>query len=64
MSDYGALRSSSSKWDEDLYYYIEAFIRSSGTKENINTRHEVYKREIPQRYSGLDTKRSAACVYR
>ena len=46
MSDYGALRSSSSKWDEDLYYYIEAFIRSAGTKENINTRHEVYKRRF------------------
>ena len=46
MSDYGALRSSSSNWDEDLYYYIEAFIRSCGAKENIDTRHEVYKRRF------------------
>ena len=46
MPDYGALRSSSRNWDEDLYYYIEAFIRSGGTKQNIETRHEVYRRRF------------------
>ena len=33
-------------WDRDLYDYIEAFIRSGGTKPNIETRHQVYTRRF------------------
>ena len=35
-----------SDWDRDLYDYIQAFVRSGGTKQNIKTRHEVYKRRF------------------
>ena len=54
MRDYGALRSSSGRWAEDLYYYIEAFIRSGGTKENIRQRHRVYKRRFLRDVQGLE----------
>ena len=47
ISDPGDLLSSSGNdWDEDLYDYIEAFIRSGGTRPNIEKRHEVYKRRF------------------
>ena len=35
-----------SDWDRDLYDYIQAFVRSGGIKQNIKTRHEVYKRRF------------------
>ena len=47
MSDYGALRTGENHWNWDLYDYIESFIRSGGTKPNLEKRHEVYKRTIP-----------------
>ena len=34
----------SSDRDKALYQYIEAFIRAGGTKENLEKRHEVYKK--------------------
>ena len=46
MGDYGALRTGENHWDGDLYDYIEAFIRSGGTKPNLEKRHEVYKRRF------------------
>ena len=47
ISDPGNLLSSDgSDRDKDLYQYIEAFVRSGGTKENIEKRHEVYKRQF------------------
>ena len=46
MSDYGALRTGENHWNRDLYDYIEAFIRSGGTKPNLENRHEVYKRRF------------------
>ena len=47
ISDPGDLLSSSkSHWDKDLYDYIEAFIRSGGTRQNIEKRHEVYKKRF------------------
>ena len=46
MSDYGALRTGENHWNRDLYDYIEAFIRSGGTKPNLEKRHEVYKRRF------------------
>ena len=30
----------------DLYDYVESFIRSGGTKPNLEKRHEVYKRRF------------------
>ena len=36
------LSSNKDSWDRDLYDYIEAFVRSGGTKPNIEKRHEVY----------------------
>ena len=35
-----------SDWDGDLYDYIQTFVRSGGTRENIEKRHEVYKRRF------------------
>ena len=46
MSDYGALRTGENHWNRDLYDYIESFIRSGGTKPNLEKRHEVYKRRF------------------
>ena len=47
ISDPGDLLSSSRNgWDKDLYDYIEAFIRSGGTRQNIEKRHEVYKKRF------------------
>ena len=46
MSDYGALRTVENHWNRDLYDYIEAFIRSGGTKPNLEKRHKVYKRRF------------------
>ena len=47
ISDPGDLLASSGNyWDEDLYDYIEAFVRSGGTRPNIEKRHEVYKRRF------------------
>ena len=40
------LASNKSTWDRDLYDYIEAFIRSGGTKPNIEKRHQVYRRRF------------------
>ena len=40
------LAAGKSFWDRDLYDYIEAFIRSGGTKPNFEKRHEVYKRRF------------------
>lgn len=33
-------------WDRDLYDYIEGFVRSGGTRPNIETRHQVYIRRF------------------
>ena len=46
MSDYGSLRAGQDLWNRDLYDYIESFIRSGGTKPNLEKRHEVYKRRF------------------
>ena len=46
MNDYGALRTSENHWNRDLYDYVESFIRSGGTKPNLEKRHEVYKRRF------------------
>ncbi len=40
------LASGRSTWDRDMYDYIEAFVRSGGTKRNIEERHEIYKRRF------------------
>ncbi len=40
------LAAGKSLWDRDMYDYIEAFIRSGGTKPNLEKRHEVYKRRF------------------
>ncbi len=40
------LSSGKNYWDRDLYDYIEAFIRSAGVRQNIEKRHEVYKRRF------------------
>lgn len=40
------LSSNHSKWDRDMYDYIESFVRSGGTKQNIEKRHDVYKRRL------------------
>ena len=46
MRDYGSLRAGENRWNRDLFNYIEAFIRSGGTKRNIERRHAVYKRRF------------------
>lgn len=33
-------------WDRDLFEYIEAFVRSGGTRQNIEKRHEIYQRRF------------------
>ena len=43
-------------WDRDLYDYIEAFIRSGGVRQNIEKRHEVYKRRFIRDTQGLISK--------
>ena len=54
MPDYGELRSSGrSLWDKDMYQYIEAFVRSGGTKPNIKTRNSVYSRRSIRDMSDL-----------
>ena len=40
------LTTSKDCWDRDLYNYIEAFVRSGGTRPNIETRHRVYIRRF------------------
>lgn len=52
------LAAGNSYWDKDLYDYIEAFIRSGGTKPNIEKRHEVYKRRFIKETQGLVLKDS------
>ena len=57
MPDYGALRSSGkSPWDKDLYHYIEAFIRSGGTIQNIKKRHRVYRKLFIRDVQDLTSK--------
>ena len=56
MPDYSALLSSGSTWDEDLYRYIEAFVRSGGTRQNIEKRQEVYKRRFIRDIQNLKPK--------
>ena len=63
MSDPSELLSSGrdSYWDRDLYDYIEAFIRSGGVRQNIEKRHDVYKRRFIRDTQGLipkDSKRT------
>ena len=59
ISDPGDLLSSSrSPWDKDLYDYIESFIRSGGTRQNIEKRHEVYKKRFIRDAQGLLPKDS------
>ncbi len=43
-------------WDRDLYDYIDAFIRSGGTKPNIETRHQVYIRRFIKDTQNLTPK--------
>lgn len=45
ISDPSELLSSNqfSPWQRDLYDYIEAFVRTGGTRQNIEKRHNVYK---------------------
>ena len=45
-----------SAWDRDMYEYIEAFVRSGGTKRNIEKRHEVYKRRFLHDIPGVVAK--------
>lgn len=40
------LESGRSAWDRGMYEYIEAFVRSGGTRRNIEKRHEVYKKQF------------------
>ena len=56
MHDYGSLRAGGNRWNTDLFNYIEAFIRSGGTKKNIGKRHEVYKRRFLRDIPDLVTK--------
>ena len=57
LPNYSALLSSgNSLWDKDLYKYIEAFIRSGGTIQNIRKRHRVYKRRFIRDVQGLTPK--------
>lgn len=57
MPDHSDLLSPSrNSWDRDLYDYIEAFIRSGGVRQNIEKRHEVYKRRFIRDTQGLMSK--------
>ena len=63
MSDHSELLSSgrNSYWDKDLYSYIEEFIRSGGVRQNIEKRHDVYKKRFIRDTQGLmpkDSKRT------
>ena len=40
------LSSDKNFWDKDLYDYIQAFKSQGGTRENIEKRHEVYKKRF------------------
>lgn len=55
ISDPSELLSSnqSSPWQKDLYDYIEAFVRTGGTKQNIEKRHNVYKNRFINATQGL-----------
>ena len=57
MPDYGELRSAGrSLWDKDMYQYIEAFVRSGGTKQNIDKRNRTYSRRSIRDMSNLVPK--------
>ena len=47
-----------SLWDRDLYDYIQAFSTQGGTRENIQKRHDVYKKHFLNKVKNLQPKDS------
>lgn len=43
-------------WDRDLYDYIEAFTTGAGTRQSLETRHEVYRRRFLRDFPDLVPK--------
>ena len=43
-------------WDRDLYDYIQAFSSQGGTRENIEKRHDVYKKHFLKKVKDLQSK--------
>ena len=57
IKDHKKLLTDNSKvWDIELYNYIEAFIRTGGTKKNLEERHQVYIRRFLKETSNLVPK--------
>lgn len=40
-------------WDRDLYDYIEAFTTGAGTRQNLEVRHDVYRRRFLRDFPNL-----------